>query len=204
MRIKTSSYARLRQYFHVSGKLTPPRMKTSLEEILILEDNESFDEAFEAYKTLYNNDESDYAIWKHFYFFLWTSIEDAPSSFHERINLRDLLQVMFQRGKRAFANIADFNFIAGYTVSIFPYEYGDYKDLEKEGRDMLLRATKLEPGNAIYRLAYLGGTSDVDPREYTQAAIEAAPKVLENFAGRGALNKYCREIFYRLDKTAYR
>jgi hypothetical protein len=201
---KTLSYARLRQYYHVSGKLTPYKMNKLLQAILILEDNESFDEAFEAYNTLYNDDKSDYAIWKHFYFFLWTAIEDAPSSFHERINLRHLLQVMFQQGKRAFADIADFNFIAGYTVSIFPYEYGDYEDLEKEGRDMLLRAAKLEPDNAIYKLAYLGGTSDVDPREYAQAATEAGPKVLETFAGGGALNKYCREIFYRLDKTAYR
>jgi hypothetical protein len=179
-------------------------MKKSLQEILILEDKKSFDEAFEAYNNMYGKDKSDYAIWKHFYFFLWTAIEDAPGSFHERVNLRDLLQVMFDEGKKAFASIADFNFIAGYTVSIFPYEYGDYEDLGKEGHDMLLRAATLEPGNSIYRLAYLGGTSDGDSHEYMQAAIDARPHVLETFAGAGTLNKYCREIFYRLDKTDYR
>jgi hypothetical protein len=135
---------------------------------------------------------------------LWTAIEDAPSSFHDEINLRHLLQVMFDEGKKAFADKEDFNFIAGYTVSIFPYEYGEYDDLEKEGQQMLLKATKLDPKNTIYRMVYLGSLSDGDKVLYRQAEIEAAPKVLETFDGKGTLNEYFREILYRIDKKAYR
>jgi len=179
-------------------------MTQSLQDIFSLEDSEKFDEAFEAYNALYNKDKNDYDVWRHFYFFLWTAIEDAPSSFHEKINLHHLLQVMFDEGKKAFADKADFNFIAGYTVSIFPYEYGEYDDLEKEGQQMLLRATKLDPKNTIYRMVYLGSLSDGDKLLYRQAEIEAAPKVLETFDGKGTLNKYFREILYRIDKKAYR
>ena len=149
-------------------------------------------------------DKSDYEIWKHFYFFLWTAIEDAPTIFHDKVNLRHLLKVLFDEDKERFADKADFNFIAGYTVSIFPYEYGDYNDLEKEGRQMLFKATQLEPDNKIYRMTYLGSLASGDKQEYRQSEIEAAPKVVETFSGHGALNKYFREILYRLDKKAYR
>jgi hypothetical protein len=179
-------------------------MTQSLQYIYKLEDGELFDEAFDAYNNLYKQNKNDYDVWKHFYFFLWTAIEDAPSSFHDKINLRHLLQVMFDEGKKSFADNADFNFIAGYTVSIFPYEYGDYDDLEKEGKEMLLKATKLQPDNLIYRLVYLGSISKVDRQQYRQAEIDAAPKVLETFSGIGALSKYFRQVLYRLDKQAYR
>jgi hypothetical protein len=179
-------------------------MTQSLYNIFKLEDNKQFDEAFDAYNNLYNQNKNDYEVWKHFYFFLWTAIEDAPSSFHDKINLRPLMQIMFDEGKKAFADNADFNFIAGYTVSIFPYEYGDYDDLEKEGNEMLLKATQLQPDNLIYRMVYLGSISNVDRQQYRQVEIDAAPKVLETFSGTGALNRYFRQVLYRLDKQAYR
>lgn len=98
---------------------------------------------------------------------------------------------------RQFAEKADFNFIAGYTVSIFPYEYGEYNNLEKEAKRMLLEAARLEPENIIYKMVYLGSISTPDDQSYTQTANEAAPKVLETFGGNGSLNKYFREVLYR-------
>ncbi|MEO8712937.1 MAG: hypothetical protein ABI405_12470 [Parafilimonas sp.] len=177
-------------------------MIQSLQDIFQLEQEEKFDNAFKAYKALYLKDKNDYEIWKHFYFFLWTAIEDAPSSFHDQINLRHLLQIMFDEGKLAFSNNADFNFIAGYTVSIFPYEYGDYEDLEKEGDQMLFKATQLDPFNKIYKMAFLASLETSNNKEYRQAEIEAAPDVLSTFNGQGLLNKYFRQVFYRLDKKA--
>jgi hypothetical protein len=179
-------------------------MIQSFKNIFLLEDSEQFDEAFNSYDNLYNQNKNDYNVWKHFYFFLWTAIEDAPSSFHDKINLRHLLQVMFDEGKKAFADNPDFNFITGYTVSIFPYEYGDYEDLEKEGNELLHKATQLEPDNLIYKMVYLGSVSNVDQQLYRQAEIDAAPKVLETFNGTGALNKYFKQVLYRLDKKTYR
>lgn len=179
-------------------------MTKPLNDIFKLEDNNQFDEVFVAYSNLYNTDKNNYEVWKHFYFFLWTAIEDAPSSFHDRINLRHLLRIMFDEGKKLFADNADFNFIAGYTVSIFPYEYGGYKELEIEGNEMLLMATKLQPDNLIYKMVYLGSIAEIDPQQYRQTEIDAAPKVLETFDGIGTLNKYFRQVLYRLDKKAYR
>lgn len=179
-------------------------MTQSLQDIFELEDSKRLDDAFDAYNYLYNQNKIDYDVWKHFYFFLWTAIEDAPSSFHGKINLRPLIQVMFEEGKKVFDDNADFNFIAGYTVSIFPYEYGDYDDIEKEGKELLHKATQLKPDNKIYKMVYMGSISNVDPKQYRQAEIEAAPKVLETFNGIGALNKYFKQVLYRLDSEAYR
>lgn len=80
-------------------------MTQSLQDIFKLEHSEQFDEAFDAYNSLYNQDKNNHDVWKHFYFFLWTAIEDAPSRFHEKLNLRHLLKVMFDEGKKAFADI---------------------------------------------------------------------------------------------------
>jgi len=174
-------------------------MTKSLQDIFVLEDNKQFDEVFEAYRNLYNRSKNNYDVWKHFYFFLWTAIEDAPSSFHDKINLRPLLQEMFDEGKKAFSDNADFNFIAGYTVSIFPYEYGDYDDLEKEGNEMLFKATKLQPDNLIYKIVYLGGISNFDHQKYRQVKIDATQNVLDTFNGTGTLNKYFRQVLYHQD-----
>jgi hypothetical protein len=175
-------------------------MAHSLEGIFDLEDNEDFNGAFEAYNDLCKQNRNNYEAWKHFYFFLWLAIEDAPGNFQEEINLRRLMQVMFDEGKKAFADRADFNFIAGYTVSIFPYEYGDYDDLEKEGLLLLLKASQLEPNDPVYKMVYLGSIQNVDKQQYTQAVIDAAPKVLEAFSGTGALNRYFKQILYRLER----
>jgi hypothetical protein len=179
-------------------------MKQKLHDIFQLEDTKQFEKAFEAYADLYSKNKTEFEIWKHFYFFLWTAIEDASSSFHNRINLRHLLQMMLDEGKKEFSFSADFNFIAGYTVSIFPYEYGDYDDLEKEGNQMLKKAAKLEPNNLIYKVAYLGFQSNVDPKLYRRSEIEAAPMVLETFKGQGFLNKYFGQVLFRPGKKANR
>jgi hypothetical protein len=190
---------------NVSGKLTGHfTMTQSLQDIFNLEDNEQFDQTFEAYDKLYSQNKSDYEVWKHFYFFLWLAIEDAPSSFQDKINLRDLLKEMLIEGKQRFADKADFNFIAGYTVSIFPYEYGDYDDLEKEGNEMQYKATKLEPDNIIYELLYQGSLASTDTEKYRHLRINAAPKVLETFPGNGALNKYFRQVLIVKDEKANR
>lgn len=169
-------------------------MTKAVKEVFILEDAHEFDKAFNAYSDLYNGNKKDYEIWKHFYFFLWIAIEDAPSNFQEKVDLGRLLQLMYEEGRRNFADLADFNFIAGYTVSIFPYEYGDYEDLENEGQEMLRKAYRLEPDNIIYKLVYLGCNPPDGRGGYKEVRAAAAPIVSKVFSGAGALNKYFREV----------
>ena len=86
-------------------------MKQSFQNIFELEDAEKFDEVYKIYSDLYLESKSDYEIWKHFYFFLWTAIEDAPNEFNEKINHNEMMQKMFDEGKKNFSDLADFNFM---------------------------------------------------------------------------------------------
>lgn len=99
----------------------------TLKNILEIEDRGDFDKAFELHNELYETNPTDFEVWKHFYFFLWTSIEDSSSEFHERFNLRKRLQDMYEEGKKKFHEWNEFKFIAGWKVSIFPYEYWTMK-----------------------------------------------------------------------------
>lgn len=173
----------------------------TLKSIFEIEDKEDFDKAFELYHELYKTNPTDFEIWKHFFFFLWIAIEDAKSEFHERINLRQRLKEMFDDGKSKFQHLTEFKFIAGYTVSIFPYEFGDYDDLEKEGQDLLRQAHQEEPDNIIYRMVYLS-SSNSDKNECRQSELDASPVVLKRFQGAGLLNNYFRQVLNRIDKKS--
>ena len=169
---------------------------TTLNDILDIEDQGNFDAAFESYVELYKNKPSNFDVWKHFYFFLWTAIEDAPSEFQERVNLRQRMQEMYEEGKRKFQHLAEFKFLTGYTISIFPYEFGDYDSLEKEGKELLRQAYQEELDNEIYKMAYLGSLES-DSREYRNAEIKASEVVLSRFNGPGLMNSYFRQVLNR-------
>lgn len=168
-----------------------------IEHILQLEENNKFEKAFDAYQKLYSHQNLDFEIWKHFFFFLWICIEDAPSNFQEKIDLNKELKEKFIDGKNNFSELAEFNFITGYTVSIFPYEFGDFDDLEKESSKMLLKATKIEPKNIIYKMVYLGNLPNKKEKEYREAVISARPIVHDIFNGIGFLNNYFRQVLVR-------
>ena len=173
----------------------------TLKNILEIEDKSDFDKAFELYDELYQNNPTDFEIWKHFYFFLWTAIEDASSEFHERINLRQKLQEMYDEGKQRFQEQTEFKFIAGWTVSLFPYEYGDYEEMEKEGKELLRQAHQEKPDDKVYKMVFLG-SFDSNKEEYRQAELEASPVVLNRFQGSGLLNRYFRQVLDRNSKKA--
>ena len=173
----------------------------SIDNILELEDKGNFDKAFDLYSQLHQTNPDDFEIWKHFYFFLWIAIEDATAEFHDRINIRQRLQAMFDDGKNRFQDIAEFKFIAGWTVLISPYEYGDYEDLEKEGMELLKQAHEDMPDNMIYKMAYLG-SFDSNKAERLKVEKEANSFVLKRFAGTGFLNSYFRDVLNRENKKA--
>ena len=173
----------------------------TIKDILEIEDSGDFDKAFELYNQLYQTHPSDFEVWKHFYFFLWTAIEDASSEFHERINLRQRLQEMYDEGKKRFREQTEFKFIAGWTVSIFPYEYGEYEDLEREGKEFLKQAHQEQPDDKVYKMVFLG-SFDSNKEDYRQAELEASPVVLNRFQGPGLLNSYFRQVLDRKNKKA--
>lgn len=173
----------------------------NIRKILELEDQEEFDKAYDLYNEHYERNPTDFEIWKHFYFFLWVAIEDASSEFHERINLRQRLKKMYDEGQKSFQKLPEFKFIAGWTVSIFPYEYGDYEDLESQGKELLRQAHQDCPEDKVFKMTYLLCSLDSRKEEYKKVEIEAGPDVLKRFQGPGFLNRYFRQVLSRKNET---
>jgi len=93
-------------------------MKQPLNEIFILESDQKFDEAFSLYKILLKSEPLNFEYWKHYFFFLWSMLEDGIGIFSVLKNeeLHKELKKELQYGLDNFENIAEFNLIAVYTM----------------------------------------------------------------------------------------
>jgi hypothetical protein len=172
-------------------------MNTELNRIVELEEKKEFDLAFQSYENLYSTNSDNFEVWKHFYFFLWIIIEDMPNEFIEKINRENRLQKMFIEGKANFNDNADFNFIVGYTMSIFPYEFGNQEVYEKLSKELIKNAINIDSENPIYKMAYFGDLQD-KLLEYEELKFKSLPIVLKKFNGIGLLNKYFRQVLNRV------
>ncbi len=174
-------------------------MNSELNRIVELEEKKEFDLAFKSYENLYATNSDNFDVWKHFYFFLWIIIEDMPNEFIEKINRENRLQKMFVEGKANFDGNAEFNFIVGYTMSIFPYEFGNNEVYEKLSKELITNAINIDSENPIYKMAYFGDLQD-KPSEYEELKLKSLAIILKKYNGIGLLNKYFRQVLNRVKK----
>jgi hypothetical protein len=182
------------------------RMNKNLEQIFELESTEKYNEAYSLYQKLISENNLDFQTWKYYFFFLWTMIEDVNGLFTKDIDLRTELESELKNGINKYSDLAEFNFIAGYTICIFPYEFGDYKELETKGFKMLKKASEMEPSNPIYKMAYLGSKvlNEKEQSLYEKACEETKPILETEYCGKGFLNEYFSQVFNRYGKNASR
>lgn len=174
-------------------------MNSELNRIVELEEKKEFDLAFKSYENLYSTNSNDFEVWKHFYFFLWIIIEEMPNEFIEKINRENRLQKMFVEGKANFSDNSEFNFIVGYTMSIFPHEFGNHEVYEKLSKELITNAIKIDSENPIYKMVYFGDLQET-PLEYEELKLKSLPIVLKKYNEIGLLNKYFRQVLNRVKK----
>lgn len=174
-------------------------MSKELVKIIELENNREFELAFQAYVEIYSLNKNDFEVWKYYFFFLWIIIEEMPNEFSEKIERENKLKEMFKEGFTTFSQNPEFNFITGYAMSIFPYEFGDFTEYERKSFELLAEAQNLEPDNDIYKMVYLGNTENSNSEEYLNAKNNAKPKVIEKYKGSGLLNEYFMRVLIRND-----
>ena len=127
-------------------------------------------------------------------------LEDVNGLFKKDIDLQTELESELKNGLKKYSELAEFNFIAGYAISIFPYEFGDYEELEIKGKEMLKKAFELEQSNPIYKMVYLGSKS-LNEREqslYKNACTESKLILKTKHSGKGLLNEYYNQVFNRV------
>jgi len=178
-------------------------MNENLKEIFELESVEKYNEAYSLYQKLISENNSDFEIWKYYFFFLWSMLEDVNGLFTKEIDINTELETELKNGLNKYSKLAEFNFIVGYTISIFPYEFGDYEELDKKSREMLKKASELEPNNAIYRMIYLGSQEYNKKRQfnYEKACTESQSRVKTEYNGKGLLNDYFKQVLNRDGKV---
>jgi hypothetical protein len=178
-------------------------MKQSLNEIFILESDQKFDEAFSLYKILLKSEPLNFEYWKHYFFFLWSMLEDGVGIFSTLKNkdLHKELKKKLQYRLDNFENIAEFNLIAGYTISIFPYKFGDYDEFKEVGENLLKKAIEINPQNLIFKMIMLGSYEKPtykEKLEYEDLKPKVAKLILDQYSQRkGLLNEYFAQVFAR-------
>ena len=174
-------------------------MNQNLKKIFELESAEKYNEAYSEYQNLISEKTVDFETWKYYFFFLWSMIEDINGVFKIDIDLQTELKSELKKVQKKYSEIAEFNFIAGYTISIFPYEFGDFEKLEIKGKAMLKKAYQMERSNPIYKMVYLG-SKNLNEREhslYKKACVESKLIIKTKHNQKGLLNEYYNQVFNR-------
>lgn len=103
-----------------------------------------------------------------------------------------------QYGLARFDKDADFLWIAGYMISLFPYLFYDvtsnsmYLEWEQKGKNMLSISTQMDPDNLISKVLCLGaqGTSE----DYVAAKKNLSTMLEDIFDGHTAIEVYFKDI----------
>ena len=177
-------------------------MNENLEQIFELESAKKYNEAYSLYQKLISENNADFKTWKYYFFFLWSMIEDVNGLFTKDIDIRTELEIELKNGLNKYSKLAEFNFIVGYTVCIFPYEFGDYEELDKKGREMLKKASEMESANPIYKMAYLGSQvlNEKGQSLYNKARSDSQLILKTKYIGNGLLREYFTQVFTSAEK----
>jgi hypothetical protein len=176
-------------------------MKSILEIVYALEDENDFESVFLIYRKTFELDRQDFQLWRSFYFFLWYClVEDGflkCENFNLAYNLSKEYDLLLDYGHRTYSNNPEFNFIVGYTISVYPYLFPNILETESLGKQLVKKAWNLERSNLIYNMVRLGDSLP-GSEEYSRSCINASTLVLVQYKGNGYLNSYFRSVLFRI------
>jgi len=176
-------------------------MKSILETVYELEDENDFESAFLIYKKTFELDSQDFQLWRSFYFFLWYCLVEEgflkSEKFNLDFNLMKEYDIILNYGHGTYSNNPEFNFIVGYTISVYPYLFANILESESLGNQLLKKAWNLERTNLIYNMVRLGDSLP-GSEEYSRSCINASTLVLVQYKGKGYLNSYFRSVLFRI------
>lgn len=180
-------------------------MSKKLETIFELENAEKYSEAYFAYRDLISENKN-FKNWQYYFSFLWLIIEGPlEEKFDLNIDLRIKLKEELVFGIENFSQIAEFNFLAGYIVSLFPYEFGDYDEFERMGKKMIKRAVDMNPENPIYWMVYLGSEKQNKKGKelYKNYCLQSQNLIKIKYKGKGLLHRYFSDVLLRDGEVYY-
>ncbi len=112
---------------------------------------------------------------------------------------KDTLVELTEYGLEHFLTNEDFLWMTGYMISMFPYLFfkGNedylYSKWEQKGKQMLFKATQIQPNNLISRTLYLGSLQS-NREEYLRAKKRLQSCVKDYFSGNTAIEVYFKDV----------
>lgn len=165
------------------------------------EEENDVESAYLTYKKAFDQAVPDFQLWRSFYFFLWYClVEDTCLNCEqivEEYNFIREFEVILNYGHATYSDIPEFNFIVGYTISVYPYLFTNISQSQATGSKLLKRAWNLERSNLIYDMVRLEDSLP-GSKEYSKACINASTLVLNQYNGTGYLNAYFRSVLFRV------
>lgn len=176
-------------------------MNNILDTLHLLEDENDVETAFLIYKKEFHSDKINFQLWRSFYFFLWYCLVEEGCLNCEKFNLeyslRQEYDTILNYGHKAYSDIPEFNFIVGYTISVYPYIFPNILESKSTAIHLIKKAWNLERSNLIYEMVRTGDSLP-GSKEYQKLRIKASPLVLTQYKGKGYLNTYFRSVLLRI------
>lgn len=181
-------------------------IKASLEAAWKLEDQNDLESAYLIYRKSFDQAKHEFALWRSYYFFLWYCLVEEGmlgiEKFNLDYNLREEYDSLLMYGRLTYPGIPEFNFIVGYTFSVYPYLFPDILENEAYGKQLIQKAWNLERNNLIYNMVRLSDTLP-NSRDYAKSCINAFSLVLSQYKGNGYLNTYFRRVLCRIPHSNF-
>lgn len=172
------------------------------EGLLELEQAQKWNSAKELLYNLWNEDKSNVSKLNRLISECWYVLAEWDCSIKSKAlsfdAFKEVLVDAIQYGLAHFRNNAEFLWISGYMISLFPELFYDGKDgvslndWAQKGVDILLLANQIESDNLIAKVLYLGTHAPSD--EYEVCKAQLAPYLNQLFPGHTAIEAYFKDV----------
>ncbi|QEK13136.1 hypothetical protein FQB35_12855 [Crassaminicella thermophila] len=166
----------------------------------ILEKNQQWNEARTYIYTKWMENQLDLKVTIRLGFLCWYILVEWDCINSEGVNqekFENSLKEVTQFGLMNFSEEIEFLWIFGYMISMFPYYFGDYEEMEQLGIEMLRKAHHLDTSDSIVKMVYLGHNYNENPKEYEKSCKMSKLLIVDRFKGEGILAEYFREVLNR-------
>lgn len=129
----------------------------------------------------------------------WPTFDESDLEEEDHTECVMLLRSLLNYGQNHFQESADFQWLFGYMMYLFPFYFGsDFDQMEGTAKEMLKKAYILRPEDAILKMTYFENRDNYKKNhEYHYLCNEVTSTLSERFPGNGVLEKYFREVLTR-------
>lgn len=177
----------------------------SWEEVDEMEAKNNFKAAISHMREVWLNEPGNKKVFLRISFLAWHVVVEWPTFDESDMEEKDhtecvmLLRSLLIYGQDHFQENADFQWLFGYMMYLFPFYFGtDFDRMESTSREMLEKAYLLRPQDPIIKMTYFENRDNyTKDHDYYDLYQEVSSILSERFPGNGKLEEYFKEVLIR-------